>query len=63
MRLLGGVKERVIRGKGSNRRKEVEEERMSSAEIKRAIGKLKDGKAAEMDGIPNEMWRCGRGWR
>lgn len=56
MILLGGVKDRVIRGKGRDMRGGDEEEE-SREEVKRIIGKLKDGKAAGLDEIPNELWR------
>lgn len=55
MRLLGGVKDRVVRGNGSDIKGRDEEEEISREEIKRAIGKLKNGKAAGMDRIPNEV--------
>lgn len=38
-----------------------EEEEISSEEVRRAIEKLKDGKAAGMVGITNEVWRYGGG--
>lgn len=33
--------------------------RRSLEEIKEAIGSIKDGKAAGLDGIPSEVWKYG----
>lgn len=41
--------------KGGDGKKEISRE-----EVKRVIEMLKDGKAAEMDGNLNEVWRYGR---
>lgn len=41
MRLLGGVEDRVVRGKSSDVRSRGEEEEINEEEIKKAIGKLK----------------------
>jgi len=32
---------------------------LERGEIRKVVGKLKDGKAMGMDGIPNEVWRYG----
>lgn len=42
----------MVRRKGSDTRSRGEEEEISEEEIRRVIGKLKDGKAAGIDGIP-----------
>lgn len=55
--LLGGVKERVI---GRERKEErIEEEGMSREEIRRAVNRVRVGKATGSDGISGEMWKCG----
>lgn len=41
MRLLGGVEDRVVRGKGSDVRSRGEEEEINKEEIKKAIEKTK----------------------
>lgn len=56
--LLGG-KESDKR-KDRDRRRGDEKKGISSVEVRRAIGKLKDGKAAGLDEILNEVWRYGR---
>lgn len=50
MRSLGEVKDKVVREKGSEIKGRDEEDEINGEEIKRAIGKLKDGKATGMDG-------------
>jgi len=57
MRLLGGLEHRVKEGEG--RRREEEEEEISREEIKEAIMKLREGKAAGIDGMPGEVWIYG----
>lgn len=40
------------------------EERIGMEEIKKIIGRMKNGKAAGMDGIPGEGWKyVERSWR
>lgn len=56
MRLMRGVDEWVV--KGNKRKGRGEEEGISKGEIK-AIRKLKDGKAAGIDGITGEVWKYG----
>jgi len=58
MRLLGGVEHRVVRGNWDRRRKDGEGE-ISKEEIRGAIRRLKDGKAAGYDRIPGEVWKYG----
>lgn len=58
MSLLGGGEHRVVRGKWERRGKEGGRE-LSKKEIRRAIRKLKDGKVAGYDGIPEEVWKYG----
>jgi len=62
MRLLGGVKGRVVKG-GRERSREGEgnEEEISKEEVRRVVKELKEGKAAGVDGIPSEMWKHGGG--
>lgn len=55
MRLLGGVEDRVLRGNRSDRRSGDEKEEISREEVKGVIDKLKNGKAAGIDEIPNEV--------
>lgn len=50
MRLMGGMEGRVVRG-GGRRVVEVGEREIS----RKKIGSLKDGKAAGMDEVPNEV--------
>lgn len=59
MRLLEGVEERMVRRKSSDRIERDEKKDISKVEVRRAIEKLRDDKAAGLDGIPNEMWRYG----
>lgn len=54
MRLLGGVKHRVRIGEQAGR--EGEKKEISREEIKEAIRKVKDGKAAGGNGVPEEVW-------
>jgi len=60
MRLLGGVKDRVVKG-GRERSQEGEgsEEEISKEEVRRVLKKLREGKAAGVDGIPREVWKHG----
>ena len=57
MSLLGGVEEKVVKGKGKEKR-EVESE-IEKEEVGRVIRKLKDKKAMGKDGIGNEVWKYG----
>jgi len=60
MRLLGRVEHRMR--EGEEIRKEEEEEEISGEEIKEAIRKIKDGKAAgkcRVDEVLDEVWRYG----
>jgi len=56
--LLGGVERKVVRGIRGERRGDVEPE-ISRGEIRKALGKLKDGKAMGGDGIQGEAWKYG----
>lgn len=58
MELLGGVEERAVKG-GEGQERVGKEEDISREEIKRVLRKMKDGKAAEIDKIPGEVWRYG----
>lgn len=57
-KILGGIKKRVVWGERGVRR-EGEEEELDKGEVERVIGRLKEGKAMGVDGIPNEVWRYG----
>lgn len=57
MRLLGGVKDNVIRGKGGDMKDGDKKEERSGKEVKKVIAKLKNGKTAGIDGILNKVWR------
>ncbi|XP_024876545.1 vicilin-like seed storage protein At2g18540 [Temnothorax curvispinosus] len=61
MQLLGGVEGRVKMGEDEGRegKEREEEEEISIEEMRRAIRKLKDGKAMGRDGIPGEAWKYG----
>jgi len=60
MGLLGGVEKRAVKGMGREEgRREKKEKEVEREEVKGAIGRLKDGKALGIDGIPNEVWRYG----
>jgi len=41
------------------RHERFEEQGIYREEIRRAIGKIKEGKAAGIDGIPGEVWKFG----
>lgn len=56
--MLGGVKGRVLIGRGG-RRAEDEEPEMRKEEVRRIIERFKKGKASEKDGVPNEVWKYG----
>jgi hypothetical protein len=61
-RLLGGVEERVVKGEG--RRRTGEERGISRGEIRGTIRRIRDGKAAGIDGIPGRCENTGeRSWR
>lgn len=59
---------RVTGGKGGKRKKkresgikeEEEEVKISKEELKKAIKRLKNGKAAGLDEVPAEVWKYGR---
>jgi len=57
-KLLGWVERKVVRGIRGERRGDVEPE-ISRGEIRKALGKLKDGKAMGGDEIPGEAWKYG----
>jgi len=57
-RILGGVGVRVVRGISGDRRGD-EEEGITRGEVKKALKRLKEGKAAGGDGIPGEVWKHG----
>jgi len=57
-RLLGGVENRVVRG-DKRRSEKMEEKDISKEEIRGIIRKIKDGKAAGLDGLPGEIWKYG----
>jgi len=63
--VLGGVDGKVVWGEREGRRSEEEGE-VEKEEIRRVLGKLKDGKAMGVDGVPNEVWKYGgeeiEGW-
>lgn len=52
-----GEQSKVVREIEKARGGEGLEEDLSREEIRRAMGKLKDGKAAGIDGIPSEAWK------
>lgn len=58
MGLLGGVEERMVRG-GECRERIGGDEEISRKKIRGALKKMKDRKAAGMDGIPGEVWKYG----
>lgn len=51
--------ERVVRGGEQGRERRGVEEDISREEIKSVLRRMRDGKAAGMDGIPGEAWRYG----
>jgi len=53
-RLLGGVENRIVRG-DKRRNEKMEERDISKEEIRSIISKMKDGKAAGLDGLPGEV--------
>lgn len=55
MELLRGVEGRVVRGE----RQLDEEQEIGREEIRRAVARLKVGKAMGKDCIPNEVWKFG----
>lgn len=50
--MLGDVESRVVRGVGEEREKEI-----SKREIKEAMKRLKDGKAAGINEILGKVWK------
>lgn len=61
MTLLGGVKGKVVRGYRDRREEGNGEEGIGREEFKRAMGRLRNEKAAGIDGIPGEAWKYERG--
>lgn len=60
MRLLREeVEKRVVRGEGEYGRDQDEDREIRKGEIKEAIKKMKDGKAAGIDEISSEAWKYG----
>jgi len=55
---LGEVERRVIRGRRGIRM-DNEEEEITKEEVRRAVRKVKEGKAAGGDEIPEEVWKYG----
>lgn len=60
--LGGGVERKVIMGGAGERIRMGKEGEIEKEKWKRALGKLREGKVTEMDGIPGEVlkWGCGR---
>lgn len=56
-KLLGEVKGKVIKEEAGITRKRETEVKINREEIRRAIKKLRDRKAASIDEILNEMWK------
>lgn len=58
MRLLEKVERKVVRESGRRSVKEGEEKDIDGEEINRVMGKLREGKATEIDGIRRgmEIW-------
>lgn len=54
--MLGRVDHKVVRG-GRRERGGDLEENIGREEIRRVIGKLKDGKAVGIGGIPSKAWK------
>lgn len=59
MGLLGDVWNRVVREYERGSMVEDRKEDINRREMKRTIRRLKDGKAAGIDGLPEEVWRYG----
>lgn len=60
MDLLGGMEGRVVWGRGERRdRRDLDEGEIRWDEMKKVIDNLKVGKAAEVDGLGNELWKFG----
>lgn len=56
--VLGGIEERVRRGRGREKNSAVTEEEISREEV-RALRKQKVGKASGIDENPMEAWKYG----
>lgn len=61
MELLGGVEGKVVRRYRHRRGEEDGEEGIGREEFRRAMGRLRNGKAARIDEIPGEAWKYGGG--
>lgn len=62
MRLLGGVDGRVVKGSksmGQRDGREDSEEEIERGELREILGKMRDGEASGIDGIPAEVWKYG----
>lgn len=62
MRLLGGVERRTVKESGDRGEREGQrdkEEEIDRREVRKVLGRMKDGKASGIDGIPREVWRYG----
>lgn len=59
MEVLGGVEGKVERGYRDRRGEEDGEEGIGREEFRRAMGRLRNGKAAGIDEIPGEAWKYG----
>lgn len=55
MKLLGGEGSKVVKGEGGGKGGEEDKEKIGRVEIRRVIGKIKDGKAYGVDGIPGKV--------
>lgn len=55
MRLLGGVKGKVVKGDRGLEREEGSEKDISREEIRRVRDGIKEEKTTEIDGIPGEI--------
>lgn len=58
MELLGEAEKKITQGE-KEKRKKNEEEDITREETTRAIGSIKNEKAAGIDDVPNEVWEYG----
>ena len=58
MRILGGAEDKTAEERGG-RRAEDGEQRIEREELRKVLRKLKKGKAAGEDGVPNKVWKLG----